>query len=289
MKWLKKLLGEKTEKERGRQNPPVPTELRDEVPPSGSFDKKENKKDQDYLEEEEVQKAQENYSDIIKKNIEEIGKKGKYQSEVRNLQRFLLFSLSVNAGLFIIMVLFSVSFASVLNNRDVSILIPPAMIEDKKLFFGSTRVSQDVVEIYSDYLAREFGNFNYEDVDKKYDTLVLYADGSIKHQFRALLEDKKRQIIENFVTQTFKLKRIEIKQDREGILAKCYGTATRKVGRTVQFENLPYLMQFSYKTYRGNLSLVGMSSSINREPDSSGAKSRVDQYEKDNAYVNFQN
>lgn len=237
--------------------------------------------------EEIAKEIEENYSDIIQKKLEDVGKRGKYQSEVKNLQRFLMYSLAMNLGFFILFLFFSFSFASVLNNRDVTILVPPGTHQDLAMVFGPTHVNEDVVRVYSDFLARSFGNIDYETVSKNYDTLVRYSDGSVRHRFKMLLDDLKHTVIENYVTQEFTLQRIEILRDREGLLAKCYGFATRKVGGSVQFEKLPYLLQFSYKAYGANLSIVGMSSSINRNPDSGAAKNQVDQYEKDNQYVNF--
>ncbi len=212
---------------------------------------------------------------------------GKYNSEKKNLTRILMYSLSVNLLLGIVLVFFSISFISVMNNRDVSIIIPPGTHEDMSLSFGSTRVNKPVFEIYSDFLARGFGNFNYENVDDVYANLLKYSDGSVRHQMHLLLNEKATLVKDNFVTQTFRLARVELDRDRRGTLARCYGFATRKVGKQVQFEELPYLLTFWFKSYMGNVSIIGMSSEINKEPVKAGEKLRVDTYEQDNKYINF--
>jgi len=229
----------------------------------------------------------ENEKSVIEQAIDKAAKNGKYTSEKRNLSRLLLFSLSVNAGLFVILVFFAISFASVLNNRDVTVLIPPGTHQDMSLVFGPTRVNRPVFEVYSDYLARGFGNFNYENVDKVFSNLLQYSDGSVRHQMHSILAAKAKEVKDNFVTQTFKLQRIELARDNRGTLAKCYGYATRKIGKAVQFEDMPYLLTFWFKSYRGNATIVGMSSSINKKPAEAGEKLKVDQYEKDNRFINF--
>jgi len=226
---------------------------------------------------------EENY---IEKSINKAAANGKYSSEKKNLAKMLMFSIITNIGLFLLLVIFAISFASVLNNRDVSVIIPPGTHQDMSLTFGSTRVNRTVFELYSDYLARGFGNFDYSDVDSVFDNLLQYADGSVKHQMHLILAQKANVIKNNFVTQTFKLQRVELDRDAKGTLARCYGYSTRKVGRKVQFENLPYVFTFWFKSYRGNATIVGMSSGINKSAKA-GEKIRIDQYEQDNRYINF--
>lgn len=232
-------------------------------------------------------KESENDSSVVGRAIQKFTIGGKYNSEKRNLTRILMFSLATNAALVVILIFFAISFASVLNNRDVSIIIPPGTHEDLSLSFGSTRVNRQVFEVYADYLARGFGNFNYENIDKNFDNLLQYADGTIKHQMHSIMMEKTKMVRSNFVTQEFKLQRIELQRDSRGTLAKCFGYATRKVGKQTQFENIPYLFTFWFKSYRGNATIIGMSSSINKQPAKAGEKLKVDQYESDNKYINF--
>lgn len=238
------------------------------------------------IDNEEVE-VRNNEDSFIAKTIKNTVKEGKYNSEKKNLTRILMFSLSVNGLLGVTLIFFAISFASVINNRDVSVVIPPGTHEDLSLSFGSTRVNRPVFELYSDYLARGFGNFNYENVSNVFDNLIEYADGSVKHQMRSILAQKAKLTKENFVTQTFELQRVELDRDSRGTLARCFGYATRKVGKKVQFERLPYMFTFWFKSYRGNVTIVGMSSDINKAPEKAGEKLKVDTYEQDNKYINF--
>lgn len=224
---------------------------------------------------------------IPEKIITKVATKGKYTSEKHNLSRMLLLSFSFNIGLMVVLIVFAISFASVLKDRDVTILIPPGTHQDMSLVFGPTRVNRPVFEIYADYLARGFGNFNYENVDEVFSNLLQYSDGSVRHKMHSILMNKAKLVKDNFVTQEFKLQRIELARDSRGTLAKCYGYATRKVGKKVQFENIPYKFTFWFKSYRGNATIVGMSSEVNTEPVKAGEKHQVDKYEKDNKYINF--
>jgi len=230
--------------------------------------------------------AQKNEQSHVENIIKKASLSGKYSSEKKNLQKILTVSLSLNAGLIVVLIFFAISFASVLSNRDVSIIIPPGTHEDLSLSFGSTRVNRPVFNLYADYLSRGFGNFNYENVDKVFDNLLEYADGSVKHQMHSILANKAKIVKDNFVTQTFRLQRVELDRDARGTLAKCYGYATRKVGKQIQFENIPYLLTFWFKSYRGNAAIVGMRSEINKN-SFGGEKLKVDQYETDNKYINF--
>lgn len=233
------------------------------------------------------EKTAKNEDSFFERQIKKAIKDGKYNSEKKNLTRILLFSISTNALLGVILIFFAISFASVMNNRDVSVIIPPGTHDDLSLSFGSTRVNRPVFELYSDFLSRGFGNFNYENVDKVFDKLLQYSDGSVKHQMHSALAQRAKVVKDNFVTQTFKLQRVELDRDSRGTLARCFGYATRKVGKKTQFEELPYLMTFWFKSYRGNVTIIGMSSSINRTPDKKSEKLKVDTYEKDNRYINF--
>lgn len=241
---------------------------------------------------EKNQKPQENQtpednSSVIEKAVNHLAVGGKYSSEKKNMTRLFLYSLSVNGLLGVVLIFFAISFASVMNNRDVSVVIPPGTHDDLSLSFGTTRVNRPVFEIYSDYLARGFGNFNYSNVDNVFANLIEYSDGSVRHQMHSILSQKAKIVKENFVTQTFRLQRVEIDRDSRGTLARCFGYATRKVGKKTQFDELPYLITFWFKSYRGNVTIIGMSTDVNRQPAAVGEKLRIDHYEQDNRYINF--
>lgn len=224
---------------------------------------------------------------LIEKKIDALAIRGRYNIEKANLKRMLMFSLAANGVLSLLLVLFTIAYASVLNGRDVSVIIPPGTMDDLSLSFGDTRASRSVMEIYSDYLARAFGNVNYENADKVYDNLLNYIDGDIKYRTLLVFKEKARQIKQNLVTQTFQLSRVELDRDHIGTLARCYGHVTRKIGGRTVYTDIPYVFTFWFKTYRGNVAIVGMSSDINMNPEKSADKARVDAYVKDNKYINF--
>ncbi len=227
-----------------------------------------------------------NEASFIGKTLQKNVVFGKYTSEKRNLSGLLLFSVVVNLGQFVLLLFFGAALMFVYSGRDVSVVIPPSTLEDTSLIFGSTRVNKPVYEVYADYLARSFGNVNYENVDESYKLLSAYAASERYHDMRKALAANGAHIKTNLITQDFDLQRVDIAEDSRGILAKCYGFMTRKVGGKAQFENLPYLMKFWLKPYRGNLMIMGMSGEIDHGNDNAQI-GKVREYEKDNRYVNF--
>lgn len=232
-------------------------------------------------------------SGIAKNNESFIGKllqkkisAGKYTSEKRNLSGLLFFSIIVNIGLFVLLMFLGVATLFVYSGRNVSVVIPPSTLEDTTLVFGATRVNKPVYEVYADYLSRSFGNVNYENVGDKYKQLSAYAASERYHDVRRALAANAIHIKANLITQEFRLQRVDIEEDSRGVLAKCYGFMSRKVGGKSQFDNLPYVMKFWLKPYRGNLMIMGMSSEIDRGARDADQR-KVEAYEKDNRYISF--
>lgn len=234
--------------------------------------------------EEELPKG--NQASYLGRMVERRAIGGKYTSEKKNITGMLLFSIIVNAMQFILLLFFAVALMMVYGGRDVSVKIPPGTLTDTTLVFGSTRVNKPVYEIYADYLARSFGNFTYENIDETYKGLMDYAAAERYHNMRRSLSEHAEHVKDNFITQKFKLQKVELAQDKRGVLATCTGFMTRKVGSRMQFERLPYKISFWLKPYRGNLMIMSMSGELNRDTRGKD-KVKVSGYVKDNKYVNF--
>lgn len=230
--------------------------------------------------------VEENNSSFIGRNVQKNTIYGKYTSEKRNLSGLLFFSIIVNIGLFVLLLFLGAATMFVYNGRNVSVVVPPSTIEDVTLVFGSTRVNKPVYEMYADYLSRSFGNVNYQNVDATYKNLAGYAASEKYHEVRRALAAHAVHIKVNMITQEFKLQRVDIESDSRGVLAKCYGFMSRKVGGRVQFEYLPYVIKFWLKPYHGNLMIMGMAEEIDRNSNGANLK-KVEAYEQDNRYVNF--
>lgn len=230
--------------------------------------------------------APQNEKSFIGRLVEKNVIAGKYTSEKRNLSGLLFFSIIVNIGQFVLLMFLGVATLFVYSGRNVSVVVPPSTLDDTTLVFGSTRVNKPVYEVYADYLSRAFGNVNYENVDANYKQLAGYAASERYHDVRKALAVNAIHIKANMITQEFKLQRVDVEEDSRGVLAKCYGFMSRKVGGKIQFDNLPYVMKFWLKPYKGNLMIMGMSSEIDSSARGADQK-KVEAYEKDNRYISF--
>lgn len=232
-------------------------------------------------------REQENSQSIIGRTVQKGTLYGKYTSEKKNLSGLLFFSIIVNLGQFVLLLFFGAALMFVYSGRDVSVVVPPTTLNDTKLVFGSNRVNKPVYEVYADFIARSFGNVNYENVDERYLDLSVFVASEKYHDVRKALASSATHIKANFITQEFKLQKVEIAEDERGVLAKCSGFMSRKVGSKGQFEELPYMIKLWLKPYRGNVMIMGMSSELSHDTGKTSDQRRVQAYEKDNRYVNF--
>lgn len=213
---------------------------------------------------------------------------GKHTSEKANLAAALKLSYIMLGLMAVLNLFYTFALLNVYKNRDVTIHVPPVALSDLELNFGASRVSRTVYEVHADYIIRLLGNVNYDNAEEVFGRIEKYCDEDKIHSIKKAFAYQTGHMKSNLVSQTFKLHKLELEQQRSGmVVARGTGSVTRYIGDKPKYVDLPYEFKLYLKAYRGNVIIVGIRSSINHETGDARADKKVDEYEKDNKYINF--
>jgi len=228
-----------------------------------------------------------NEKDILSNMTDKVMKFGKHTSEKKNLEGALKLSYIFIGILVFLNLILMFAVINVYGGRNVSVKIPPASLQDIELSFGSTRASKNVYELYADYASRVMGNVNYNNADKAYKDILQYASSQSYHKMRKAMAYQVKHIKDNLITQSFELRNVEVYKSKGMVVAKCTGYLSRKIGSKEVFEHMPYMFKLYMKSYMGNIEIVSLKSELNKSSGTARDLKKVENYEKDNKYINF--
>jgi hypothetical protein len=225
---------------------------------------------------------------IIDRLARRAAQKGRHSSEKDNLSSALKLAYVFIGILVVINIFMAFALLNVYKDRSVSIKIPPATLKDVDLVFGSTRVSKPVYRVYADYIVRRMSNVNYHNVTDAFKDVIGYCAADKYYEISKVFSAQANHIKSNLVSQRFELQDIKLTPQKNGlVIAECSGFASRTVGGKEAFKNLPYQFKLYLSTYMGNVIVQGVRSGLNKNTRDIGKQRRVEQYEKDNRYINF--
>lgn len=223
----------------------------------------------------------------IEKKIDHFISHGKYISDLKNLKRFLMYSLLLNAMLLLLLLFGVITMSTLYSGRNVSVVIPPGMYANKNFTFTNDRANRSAYLVFADYISRAFGNVNFDTVRTVYDDLVDYTDPDKRYYFRSKLDYDADQIESNVMTRHFKLSNIELLNKGDSVVALCYGYMSLSVGSQPQYEKVPYVIRIVLRSYRANIMIQSINGGANRNVTKLKDKRSLKQFEKDTQFINM--
>ena len=173
--------------------------------------------------------------------------------------------------------------ANIAENKTINIQVP-AFMDTGEYIIGNTRATDNVYKMWGRIWMDQLANYSYKDIEERIKYIEPFLSASTMFKNKAKLKELSSFVRQNFLTQTFKTKEVDVKKLPRGfvkIIAK--GTIYRTVGlKEDKINGIPYTYEIIAFTRNGQVYIKNVKSFITTVKDVN-----IEKKLKSNPYVDF--